>query len=338
MPFVYSQKDKEDIWAALRNIIENILIKLNIQNTYECNNTQEIGHQIRSYYGFEGPSNYGSRDAIIMIHPKKIHDHKEAIQLICYFFNGEIKVGWDIGQTIRKNKSILNLLNLPKPSLVKINSFNEIIKELEKILPLVNEANNKLIDINSKGIDFDTTLDFPDIEQVEPILDTTLDFKKISDTNKNRAPKKHSSKNNKPDWEIKTKFERKLGFRGEEIVLKFEREQLTKEGREDLANEIKQVSLEDDSLGYDILSFYKDGSKKFIEVKSTVANVHNFKKFYLSQNEYEKLESSKNNCIYLVLKANTKNPIIKEILSISELEKQEKCKKQIEKYSINLQL
>lgn len=59
---------------------------------------------------------------------------------------------------------------------------------------------------------------------------------------------------------------------------------------------------------------------------------------YLSQNEYEKLESSTQNCIYLVLKANTINPIIIKIPSISELEKEMRCIKQIETYSINLQL
>lgn len=105
-----------------------------------------------------------------------------------------------------------------------------------------------------------------------------------------------------------------------------------------MANKIKHVSLEDDSLGYDIQSFYKDGRKKFIEVKSITADLNNFQRFYLSKNEYEKLESSKEHCIYLVLKANTKNPIIKEIPSIVELENQKKCIKQIETYSINLQL
>lgn len=194
LPFIYSQKDKEDIWTALRNIIESILTELNIQNEYECNNTQEIGHQIRSYYGFEGPSNYGSLDAIIMIHPKKIHDHKEAFQLICYFRNGEIEAGWDIGQTIlQKNKNILNCLNLPKKKLVKVNSFKEIINELKKILPIVINANNELIDRNPKEIDVDTTSEFPDIEQVEPI-DTKVDFKDISalkeKNNKKNIPQK----------------------------------------------------------------------------------------------------------------------------------------------------
>jgi hypothetical protein len=77
-----------------------------------------------------------------------------------------------------------------------------------------------------------------------------------------------------------------LGALGEEFVVKFERDRLTKAGRIDLANKIERISdTKGDGAGYDVLSFEEDGSERFIEVKTT-----NFAKrypFYLSANELD---------------------------------------------------
>lgn len=148
LPFIYSQEDKEAVWESLKNIINNILIELNINQDYECINQQKIGAQVRSYYGFEGPSNYGTDGAVIMIHPKNIPDHKTAIQLVCYFHNGKIKAGWDIGWSLAKRQDILAQLNLPtKQDLSEVYSFEDIVSELSKVLPMVKQANEKLLEI-----------------------------------------------------------------------------------------------------------------------------------------------------------------------------------------------
>lgn len=63
---------------------------------------------------------------------------------------------------------------------------------------------------------------------------------------------------------------RSLGRAGEELVLRFERERLTRIGKRRLANQIQQVSeTQGDHLGYDILSFERDGRERLIEVKTT---------------------------------------------------------------------
>ncbi len=63
---------------------------------------------------------------------------------------------------------------------------------------------------------------------------------------------------------------RALGRAGECLVLAYEQHMLTQQGRPDLAQRIRHVAkLEGDGAGYDVLSFNKDGSVKYIEVKTT---------------------------------------------------------------------
>jgi len=77
---------------------------------------------------------------------------------------------------------------------------------------------------------------------------------------------------------------RALGKAGEERVLKHERDTLTAAGREDLAQQIRWVSVEDgDGAGYDIASFDADGRQRLIEVKTTKG--WDRTPFHISRNE-----------------------------------------------------
>ena len=58
----------------------------------------------------------------------------------------------------------------------------------------------------------------------------------------------------------------------------------------DLLGKIRHVSKEDDSAGYDILSYKKNGEELYIEVKTTRGNKET--PFYLSANEYETWENN----------------------------------------------
>ena len=85
---------------------------------------------------------------------------------------------------------------------------------------------------------------------------------------------------------------RSLGESGEGFVLDFERFQLRRAGREDLANEVEWSSKEQgDGLGYDVRSFRvgTDGiareEEMFIEVKTT--NRGKYQPFYISKNEVD---------------------------------------------------
>jgi len=102
-----------------------------------------------------------------------------------------------------------------------------------------------------------------------------------------------------PDYEKEVRILRKLGNRGEKIVMDLESERLKDAGRNDLAKKIERVSLKSDSYGYDILSFENDGTERYIEVKATRSRVGTAN-FFLTANEFNKAMQLSNYFIYMV--------------------------------------
>lgn len=77
---------------------------------------------------------------------------------------------------------------------------------------------------------------------------------------------------------------RSLGAAGEEFVIAFERERLSRAGRGILASKIEHTSrVRGDYEGYDILSFEVDGQERLIEVKTTKYGRET--PFFVSRNE-----------------------------------------------------
>jgi hypothetical protein len=75
-----------------------------------------------------------------------------------------------------------------------------------------------------------------------------------------------------------------LGLEGERLVLRFEHERLWRAGQRALADRIEHVSqTRGDGLGYDILSFERDGRERFVEVKTT--RFGEMTPFFVSRNE-----------------------------------------------------
>jgi hypothetical protein len=75
-----------------------------------------------------------------------------------------------------------------------------------------------------------------------------------------------------------------LGLLGEQLVLRIECERLTNAGRADLAAKVRHVSVqENDTAGYDILSYDDAGAKVFIEVKTTRGSIDS--DFFISASE-----------------------------------------------------
>ncbi len=116
----------------------------------------------------------------------------------------------------------------------------------------------------------------------------------------------------KPNYEELARQSKRIGDRGEYIVLEWERNRLLKAGRSDLASQIRHIALEDDRAGYDIQSFDVDGSERQIEVKSTSAGDME-RGFLLTANEFRRAAESGNYYLYLVFDALTKRP---KLLSI----------------------
>lgn len=75
-----------------------------------------------------------------------------------------------------------------------------------------------------------------------------------------------------------------LGRAGEDLVLRFEHERLTRMGEGKLADRIQHVSRTlGDHLGFDIVSFERDGQERLIEVKTTRFGA--MTPFFASRNE-----------------------------------------------------
>ncbi len=113
----------------------------------------------------------------------------------------------------------------------------------------------------------------------------------------------------KPDYEAQARNKRGVGERGEVLVFENEKKRLELLGKPELAKKVKHVSLADDSLGYDILSFDELGQKRFIEVKSTTSQYAD-KGFYISKNEADKSQTLDNYYVYLVFSVYKKKPQI----------------------------
>ncbi|MEJ1517547.1 putative dsRNA-binding protein [Bacillus cereus] len=101
----------------------------------------------------------------------------------------------------------------------------------------------------------------------------------------NKQKKKTRSNTITPEeLEKQLEIKKKIGFEGESHVFLEEKEHLRNIGRMDLAEKVTWVANENCNAGYDIQSFFEDGSYKYIEVKSTTARNVNF---YLTNNELE---------------------------------------------------
>jgi hypothetical protein len=78
-----------------------------------------------------------------------------------------------------------------------------------------------------------------------------------------------------------------IGQLGEKYIVKYERRNLIKIGRNDLADKVRRISEEDIGAGYDILSFGINGESKYIEVKTTTGTGSTFE---LTANELHTAE------------------------------------------------
>ena len=87
----------------------------------------------------------------------------------------------------------------------------------------------------------------------------------------------------KIDYVKKQRENSRLGKVGEQWVYKCEMKRLSDAGRHDLAKKVVWYAQDDDTKGYDILSFDEDGKEFFIEVKTTNGGQNT--PFYISAQE-----------------------------------------------------
>lgn len=150
--------------------------------------------------------------------------------------------------------------------------------------------------------------DFPPIESLK------FDYVDLQTVVLPEPKGKWGNKGTKIDYSNRSKRFKRIGDRGEQIVLRAERQFLKKNGRNDLAELVDQISERDDSVGYDILSFELDGREKLIEVKSTLRKIGN-SNVYLSANELQVAENEENYYFYIIYEVGNKRPKIWKVKS-----------------------
>lgn len=114
----------------------------------------------------------------------------------------------------------------------------------------------------------------------------------------------------KIDHIAKQKTATAMGYLGEKEVIAYEQARLVK--YPDLQRKIKWQSQVSDVIGYDILSFEKDGTPRQIEVKSTTAKISEKFDFVLTENERLHALTLPNYWIYRVFDVKNK-PVIYKI-------------------------
>lgn len=92
--------------------------------------------------------------------------------------------------------------------------------------------------------------------------------------------------------QIEAKFDdeyrKRIGLAGEMLVVAKSKAQLAEIGRDDLASQVRHVSLRSDALGYDVSAPRTLGSRRLFEVKSFTSDLGNgVARVYLSRNEAE---------------------------------------------------
>jgi hypothetical protein len=101
----------------------------------------------------------------------------------------------------------------------------------------------------------------------------------------------------------KEQSNRALGLFGEEVIIEFEKWNLIKSGKENLADKIEWISKEQgDGAGFDILSKNINGTDKYIEVKITRLGKET--PFFFSSNELQfSINKSSNYHLYRLFNA-----------------------------------
>ncbi|MEI2696014.1 MAG: DUF3883 domain-containing protein [Saprospiraceae bacterium] len=148
--------------------------------------------------------------------------------------------------------------------------------------------------------------DFPPIEKLKiKFVDLVTDHSEGIPNSNKRTP-------TKIDYSIRSKTNKRIGDRGEQIVFKAEKDFLIINGQKALAKKLDKVSETDDTLGYDLISFDLDGNKKFIEIKTTLKPIGE-SNIFMTSNEINRASEQTNYFIYIVYEAGTKEPKIWKI-------------------------
>ncbi len=120
---------------------------------------------------------------------------------------------------------------------------------------------------------------------------------------------------NKIDYAERDANNKIVGDFAEQVVIKYEKENLLTLGKKKFASQVTQVSLESDSYGYDVLSYDSSGKEKHIEVKAVKGKPNSSFRFFISENEIAVAKSDKDYHLYVVFDYVSQTPCIYKMVN-----------------------
>lgn len=172
--------------------------------------------------------------------------------------------------------------------------------------------------------DFDSSITVADhlgVELAETVkkLDAQMEEYDFSNALQPVPKRKKTNKINggsgpkKIDYSQKQERNTAVGRLGEAFALAYERWRLAE--HPELAKKIVHVSLEDDTLGYDIRSFETDGRERYVEVKATEGPLAT--RFFISANEIACAEQHAHQFVILEVGNVRNKPVCCEIRDLN---------------------
>lgn len=180
----------------------------------------------------------------------------------------------------------------------RIGNIKSKYGSVEEMLSLFIDENSEEIPLESEKLHVNVS------REIKPVLIEEAELRPRTEA-KNKIKTKQSKK--KIDHVARNKSNSITGSKGEKLIVRLEQDRLREAGKPELADKVERVSIDDDTLGYDVLSFNKDGSEKYIEVKTSTGS-NKVVRFYVSTNEYSIGKNKKNYFIYFVESINSSEP------------------------------
>lgn len=163
-------------------------------------------------------------------------------------------------------KNMISCLNELKNDLIDNSDFSQNIQYILSLNP-------KLLKLNSKN---------PAFRKEITMISKKASSVKLVERKITNSTSKFQGR--KLDFNAINQNNSKIGFLGEKIVFENEKRKLA--NLPDLQSRVQHVpQTKGDGLGYDVLSFDKEGNKMYIEVKTTTKDQNS--PFFISRNELE---------------------------------------------------
>lgn len=216
-------------------------------------------------------------------------DIERFLEILNIKYDAEKIKGWE-----RKKKLLLDFkqkdANFSKYSNLFFSGFlyTYYKRENKEETPIYSDKEKEILKEISKEV-LELKINYKDIEEI----------REWNVKPKNVATKNRNNKSTQRDIERSETNRKIIGDEGEEAIIKYEKEKL-KKWKSPHEADVRRISKDNASAGYDIVSYDKDGNEIHIEVKTSLKP---YMEFYITSNEYKKMKEDPAYRIYYLSKA-----------------------------------